>query len=390
MSIRFPHVTLVGARSRDAEVQLQAAGMRVTSVAASELAALAHPSATPPQVVMLDLRDTSALPPHVAALRRQHPETGVVLLVSTLEPSFMLEAMRAGVTELVPEPLTQVALEGAVGRVWQDREVKKETGCVIAVVGAKGGIGATTIAVNIATVLGKESRAQVLLIDLHVAQGDASLLMGLEPRFSVVDALENTQRLDEAYFRGLVVSANKGPSLLASSGRHVIGSPGPDRVRALIEFAASTYPFVVLDVPRTDLNVLDSLDASTRIVVVVNQELSAIRNASRLVETMAQRYGKDRLTIALARFDKGAEIETKDVEKVVGLPVTYVVPNDYRAAVRAANQGSPLVKDGQHKVSAALKAMTVDLAGLRQPEPEQPASGGLLNRLSLRRSTALF
>jgi pilus assembly protein CpaE len=390
MNMKFAQVTLVGARSRDAEVHLHAAGIRVTGVAASELAAIAHPSATPPQVVIVDLRDTSVLPPHVAALRRQHPETAVILLVSALEPSFMLEAMRAGVTEVVPEPLTQAALDGAVGRVWQDREVKKDTGCVIAVVGAKGGVGATTIAVNVATVLEKESPGQVLLIDLHVAQGDASLLMGLEPRFSVVDALENTQRLDEAYFRGLVVSASKGPSLLASSGRQVIGSPGADRVRALIEFAAGIYPFVVLDVPRTDLNVLDSLDASARIVVVVNQELSAIRNASRLVETLGLRYGKDRLNVALARFDKGAEIETRDVEKVVGLPVTYVVPNDYRAAVRAANQGNPLVKDGQHKVSAALKAMTVDLAGLRQPEPETATSVGLLGRLSLRRSTALF
>jgi pilus assembly protein CpaE len=384
--VTFPQITVVGARGRDLEHHLVSSGMRVSSVSAADLPALAHPTARPAQVVLVDLRDMSSLPSAIALLRRHHPDTSVVLVVSALDPTLMLEAMRAGVTEIIPEPLSQQALEAAIGRVWQAAE-PDAAGQVIAVVGAKGGVGATTIAVNMATILAREAPGEALLIDLHPAQGDAAVLLGVEPRFSVVDALENTHRLDEAFFRGLVVEVKKGTSLLASSERHVIGSPAADRVRALLGFAATSYKYVVVDVPRTDLSILDGLDGTQQVIVIVNQELSAIRNATRLVEALAQRYGKDRLVLALARFDKTAEIGADDIAKVVGLPVTYAIPNDYRSAVRAVNQGQPLVLGEQSKLAAALKTMTVTLAGLRTTPVEVPAPSGLLGRLALRRTS---
>lgn len=383
--VKFPQVTVVGARGRDVETHLTASGMRVTSVAAAELPALAHPSARPTQIVVLDLRDTKVLPPSVAPLRRNHPETAVVLVVTSLDPGLMLEAMRAGVTEIVPEPLSQHAMESAVGRVWQSGEPDSE-GLVLAIIGAKGGVGATTVAVNLATVLAKEAPGQALLMDLHLAHGDASLLLGAEPRFSVVDALENTHRLDESYFRGLVVEIKNGTHLLASSDRHVIGAPAADRVRTLVEFAARTYRYVVLDVPRADLTVLDGLEGAQQLSLIVNQEVSAIRNANRLVDTLGQRYGKNRLSLALTRFDKAAEIGTDDIEKVVGLPVSYVLPNDYRAAVRAINQGVPLAAMDGNKVAGALRSMASAMAGLRTPDTSRPGTSGLLSRLTLRRT----
>jgi pilus assembly protein CpaE len=382
--VTFPQVTVVGARSRELESHLVAAGMRVSHAATSDLPALAHPTARPGQVLMIDLRDSAALPAAVGALRRNHADTAVVLVVSTLDPALMLDAMRAGVTELVAEPLTQAALEAAVSRVWQTT-TSEDTGQVFAVLGVKGGVGATTVAVNMSYVLAREAPGEALLMDMHLAQGDAAVLMSAEPRFSVVDALENTHRLDEAFFRGLVVDSPKGAHLLASSDRHVIGAPAADRIRALIDFASRTYRYVVLDVPRTDLTVLDGLESSHRIVMVLNQELSAIRNAARFVDTLGQRYGKDRIVLALARFDKGAEISPADIQKVVGLPVTFSIPNDYRTAVRAANQGTPLVLGSGHAVAAALRSMTRELAGLRTAAPAPQQNGGLFGRLSLRR-----
>lgn len=386
--VAFPHVTVVGARSRDIESHLAAAGMRSTSVNASELAALAHPSARTSQVLVVDLRDGAGLPAAVALVRRNHPDTAIVLVVSALEPALMLEAMRAGVSEVVPEPLSDHVLEAAICRVYHAAE-PDPGGKVLAVVGSKGGVGATTVAANIATTLAQESPGQSLLIDLHLAQGDAGLLLGADVRHSIVDALENTHRLDEAYFRGLVAQPKRGAHVLASSERHVIGAPGADRVRAVVQFASRWYAYVVLDVPRSDLTTLDGLDSATRILVIVNQELSAIRNATSLVDTLGQRYGRERLSLALVRYDKGAEIATEDVEKVIGIPVSHIVPNDYRAAVRAVNQGQPLVTQDGHKVGAALKALARDLAGLRDPKAETPPASGLLGRLTLRRSQAL-
>jgi pilus assembly protein CpaE len=387
--IKFPQVTVIGARGREVESHLIASGIRVTSLPATELTALSQPTARAPQVVMVDLRDSGTLPAAVGVLRRHHQATAVVLLVDVLEPALMLEAMRAGVTEIVPAPLTQASLEAAIGRVWQAGAANDEpAGQVFAVIGAKGGVGTTTVAVNLASVLAREAPGDVLVIDFHVAQGDAAVLLGVEPRYSVVDALENTHRLDEAYFRGLVVTAPKGPDVLASSDRHVVGTPGADRVRALVDFASRHYRHVVLDLPRTDLTILDGLDAVQRILLIVNQELSAVRSAARLVESLGQRYTKERLALVLIRFDKGAEIDTADIEKAVGVAVRYVIPNDYKASVRAANQGVPLaIGDATNKVATAVKDLAADVAGLRKPEPA-PTTGGLLGRLALRRTQA--
>lgn len=383
--ITFPQVTVVGARNRDVEGYLSSAGIRVTSLSPADLPALAHPTARPLPVLLVDLRDGGSIPPAIAALRRAHPATAVVLLVSNLDPTMLLDAMRAGVSEMVPEPLSQAAIEAAIGRVWQP-DVSPAKGHVVAVVGAKGGVGATTIAVSMAAVLAREAPGETLLIDMHLAHGDAAMLLAAQPRFSVVEALESTHRLDEAYFRGLVVQVKKGPDLLASSERNVVGNPPADRVRALVDFAARTYRYVVLDVPRADLTMLDGLEAANKVVVVVNHELTAIRSATRLAESLGQRYGKERLALALARFDKASEIGVEDIEKVVGLPVAYRIPNDYRAAVHALNRGEPLAYTDGHKVGAALQSMAQDLADLVPPPVERPQAGGLLGRLALRRT----
>ena len=105
----------------------------------------------------------------------------------------------------------------------------RDPGQVIAFLGGKGGVGTTTLAVNVATAMAKSAPSSTLLIDLHVGSGDAALFLGAEPRFSVVDALENIQRLDDSFLRSLVGRTKFGLDLLASSDR---GMVGPVDVRA--------------------------------------------------------------------------------------------------------------------------------------------------------------
>ena len=112
-------------------------------------------------------------------------------------------------------------------------------------------------------------------------------------------------------------------------------------MRSLVEFAASLYRYVVLDVPRSDAAALDALDQASRIVVVANQELATVRNASRIAAALRQRYGNERVTVIVNRVDSHAEIGREDVEKVVGTRVVHSVPSDYRMALRALNKGAP-------------------------------------------------
>jgi pilus assembly protein CpaE len=308
----------------------------------------------------------------------------VVLVASSLDPTLVLEAMRSGVNEVVAEPLSVGELENAITRL-QVHKAAPVTGRVLAFIGAKGGVGTTTTAVNVATELNQIEPGKTLLVDLHLAHGDAAVFLGVEPRFSVVDALDNIHRFDEAFFKGLVVQSPAGPHLLASSDRALVQSSSVQRVRSLVEFATQLYRFVVLDVPRSDAAALDALDQAARIVVVANQELATVRNASRIAASFRQRYGNERVTVIVNRVDQHAEIGRDDVEKVVGTRVLHSVPSDYRMALRALNKGRPLALDNHNKLAASFRELARDLAELGPAPPVSHETGGLFGLLKGRR-----
>ena len=375
--------TLAGSRDRQLEELMQTCGLRVSVGKVDELAALAQPGAAQPSLVILDMRDCPALPPTVAMLRRQHPATGVVLVAASLEPALMLEAMRAGVTEFLTAPVTAPELTSAVARVTTSH-TPGTTGDVFAFIGAKGGVGTTTVATNVATSLSQTDRGATLFIDLHLAYGDAAVYLGAEPRFSVIDALENVHRLDKAFLTGLVGHARAGLSLLASSDRASATPIDSASVRLLIESAARHYRYVVLDVPRSDV-MIEALEPVTRLVIVANQELATVRAATRLSAALKQRYGKDRLAVVVSRFDVEAEIGQSDVERVLGTSVAHTFPSNYRIALEALNTGRPVVLDNHNKLSAALSGFARRLADVGDAPVKSEKQTGLLGRLTGRR-----
>ena len=360
---------------------LRTSGLRVSGIDQAELARYSR-ATDAPQVLVVDMRGHDQLPSGLAAYRRQHSGAGVVLVVSTLEPRLMLEAMRAGVSECVAEPLTAKALDEAVRRVLTN-VLPQAAGQVFAFIGAKGGVGASTIAVNTAATLGRESQNHVLLIDMHTGHGDAALFLGVEPRFSVLDALENIHRVDESFFSGVVEKAVSSVHLLASPTRPRPGGVDPKRVRTLLESAAHMYRTTVLDVPRSDVTMIDTLDHATAIVVVTSQEISSLRNAARIAETLRQRYGPARVKVVVNRFHREAVIAQEDVERVIGGDVKRI-PSDYKAAVDALNAGRPLVLDMESRLAKALSAFAKDLAGVAKERSERPS--GVLGRLAWRRA----
>ena len=381
-------VTIIGAADRKLEELVRSSGLRPTVASAVDLLGLTHPAAVQPEVVVLDLRGCGHVPAALAVLKRQHPATCVLLVASTLEPGLMLDAMRAGINECVAEPLTPVNVGDALARVLTHRHALM-AGRVFAFVGAKGGVGTTTLAVNVATVLAKTGPA--LLIDMHPAYGDAAVLLGAEPRFSIVDALENTHRLDDSFFSGLAVRTEAGPMLLASSDHGPTRPIDVHRVRLLLDFTARQYRYIVLDVPRSNGSMLDALEGAAVTVIVTSQELASVRGASRVADMLRRRYGREKVSVVISRFDKNAEIGAGDVEQAVHGDVRFTFPNDYRVAQRAVNAGRPLALDSSTRLAASVISFAGYLAGRSQPDttPHDRPIGGLMARLaSLRWNTS--
>jgi pilus assembly protein CpaE len=369
------NLLLVGSTDRHLEEALRECGMTAAPVAGSELGGLSQPGAKQPDVLVIDLRDQTHLPAALPLLKRQHPTTGVLIVASRLDPSLLLDAMRSGVNEFVCEPLDAADLEAAITRLIAQRPVADVIGQVFAFIGAKGGVGTTTVAVNVATALGQLQRDSALFMDLHVANGDAAVFLGAEPRFSIVDALENTHRLDEVFFRGLIAKTKCGVDLLASSDRVMVTPLDVRRIRTVIEFAARHFRYIVLDVPRSDPAVLDSLEGVARIVVVANQELATVRSASRMAASLRQRYGKEKLTVVVSRADRLAEIGHEDVERAVGAKVRHSFPSDYRRALQALNKGRPLTLENHNELSGSFVKFAESLAGVEKTQTDKATRG---------------
>jgi len=360
-----PLLTIFGSRDAQLEDLVRASG-RISSVTwLADLTALIDPKADQPDVLLLDVRGGHQVPAELAALKRQHPSANVMLLASALDPALMLEGMRAGVNEYLAEPLKQPELDAAIARLLGQR-TQATGGPVFAFVGAKGGVGTTTTAINVATVLAKLAKSPTLLVDLHLAYGDAAVFLGGDARFSLLDALENMHRL------------------LASSDRPAIRPVDVRQVSQVVKFAASQYSYTVLDVPRSDLTVLDSLDQVSNLVVVANQELATVRNAGRMAAALRSRYPGTKVSTVINRRDGSSEIAPRDVEKAVGGAIVHQFPSDYRLALTAMHKGRPLALDNHNQLSASFTALARELAGVAPAKTER-ASGGFMGLLSGRR-----
>ena len=374
-------IAVVGPGDRQLEQLLRARGLAVSAWAERDLVARAQQTLPSADVVLLDLRDQARLPAGLEAFHRQHPAVPVLLLLSSLHPTLMLEAMRAGVKECLQDPVEAEELDAALSRIAASRD-SGPVGDVFAFLGAKGGVGTTTAAVNVATELAHLRSGSVLLVDLHLAYGDAAVYLAAEPRFSVADALENTHRLDAAFLKSLCVKTKAGPDLLASPDRALGLLVDAGRVRALIDAAARHYRYVVLDLCRTDPAVLDGLDPVKKILVIANQELATVRGASRMADTLNKRYGKDRVVLAVSRYDPNAGIGQEDIERVVGSKIRHLLPSDYRVALDALNTGRPLAMSNQTRLAGALKVLAHELAEVSDDDQPSRSTRSIFGRLT--------
>jgi pilus assembly protein CpaE len=377
-------VTIIGSQDRELEMTLRACGTTPTVAPVGDLALLAQPSARQPDVIVLDLRGHPSVPPALTALKRQHATTGVIIVARTLDPDLILSAMRAGANECVAEPLTQGDLDAALTRV-AARQTAPSGSQSFAFIGVKGGVGATSVAVNVATALARVASAGTVLVDLHISRGEAALYLGVEPRFTIIDALENIHKLDEAFFRSLVVRAPSRLDLLAAPdgfGPHRLDA---GRVKTLLEFTAKHFEYTVLDVPRTEASALDALDAMKSIVVVTTQELPAVRSAAGIVSRLRQRYGKERVLVLMNRKDEDSDIRHEDIEQVLGGKVAYALPSDYRTTLDALNRGRPAVLDNHSPLASSYEKFARSLAGLKTEKAETQTTSSWLGRLAGRK-----
>jgi len=337
-----------------------------------------------PVVLVLDGRRQPRLRHWVQGFLSDKPRVAVLLLVNKLDHTVIPDIVQAGVRDCLPEPVTAAALDRAVRRLGSlvEAELTPGAGQIVAVVGAKGGVGATTIAANTAAAIARQAGSAPLLIDLHITGGDVSVFMGAQSKLSVLDALENLHQVDEAFLAGLLEKSSSGVHLLTSSTRLNPVAVDTPAIQALLDFAARRYKVTVLDVPPRDSAAMEALDRATTILLVTNQDLSSVRAAAATASTLRQRFRSPRVRVVINRYHKDATVSAQDVARVTREPIAWTLPNDFRVAEEAINAGKPFaLQDG--RLAAAIRQLAAELTSTSVPTTRRAV--GFLGWLSWRR-----
>jgi pilus assembly protein CpaE len=302
-------------------------------------------------LLILELdEDRSKTFSRIQATLAASPSTEIFLTAPQTESEVLLEALRAGVKEFIPQPLKRQELEEALARFRErHKERKPETGKhgkLITLFGSKGSVGTTTIAVNLAVSLRQaDENGSVVLLDLNPQFGDAALFLDMEPAHTMGDIAKNVARLDETFLMSVLSKHASGLYVLPSvSAVEDIGLLTPEAVERTLELLQAMFDYVIIDSGDSLADTtIAALNLSSSVYLVCNLTLPVLRNTKRLLEILAHlNYPIDNINIIVNRHEKHTEVSVKDLEEVLRRKASWLIPNDYSTTTNAINKGQPL------------------------------------------------
>src|SRR6478672_2884642 len=343
------------------------------------------PEGAAPDLVVVDIRsDASSGMAAIERLRAGSATLAIFAIAATAEPQLILQAMRAGANEFFPWNSadgtaagreTEESFHGAVRRSAARREATTASNkqpCVThSFLGAKGGAGTTTVAVNCAVELARLTKKPTIVVDLKTCLGEVALFLGVRPRFTVLDAIENLHRLDKDFLKELVANHKSGLDILAGSEQFDRpNAQDAGAIEELLRVLAKAYDYVIVDAGNL-INACNAaaLYASDTIFLVTNPDVPSIRNAQRLVERVRQLgAGGERIKVLLNRASDQHLIAPKQIETALGYGIHHTFASDYRTVSTALNSGVPLALTNQTEIAAQFDSFTRHLLGLADNE----------------------
>jgi pilus assembly protein CpaE len=332
---------------------------------------------TPPDLVIVDTRgDASSTMSTIERLRASAPGAGIFAVALAADPELILQSMRAGANEFFTWPPAEEAFHGAIRRAAGRRETAhgaRATATTLVFFGAKGGAGTTTVAVNSAVEIARLSKRSTVIVDLKPGLGEAALFLGVRPRYSLLDAIDNLHRLDREFMKELVVKHKSGLEILAGSDHFdrpgaADGSP----IEELFRLLARQYEYILIDAgSQINSCTVAALYSADTIFLVANPDVPSVRNAQRLLDRIRQiGAGGERVRVLLNRAAEPFPIPAKQIEGALGHPIHHTFPSDYKTVSTALNSGVPLALAGNSDIATQFDHFTRQLL---EPDAQVPA-----------------
>lgn len=348
-----------------------------------------------PDIAIVEMgADHRGLKMFVEETRVGSPETSIVaafmanvLAGSNAESEILIKAVRMGVQDFLRRPVSSAELEQYFDRLTHRPTPNGQLGRICTFFANKGGVGKSSLSVNVASMLATHRPGRVLLVDASLQMGVCASMLDMQPKTTITDAARERLRLDETLIRELACEHNSGLHLLAAPATAVEAAEIDDEIIArILTLARRTYDFVIVDTfPMLDSVMMSILDLTDRAYLVTESVVPTLRGAAVLLETLNEiGLPEDRRKIVLNRFSKfSGNLRPQDVSARLGQPVTHIVPYQKKLLI-AANEGVPFVLGiGRGSDFSKAVAKIVDEIDSEWSPRAAPASS-LLNRPSKR------
>jgi len=335
-----------------------------------------------PEVVLEAVREVVSIKPDLPCFAISESRDGEVILA----------AMRAGCREYLTKPLDRDELGAALEKVLALKPVKSEQGYLISVVGTAGGVGASTIAVNLAVELAQLDQGKVALVDLDFRFGQVATFLDLQPNFTIADLCDTPEQLDPQLIEKAVVKHSSGVEVLArphqfAQAEVITAAHAASVLSAMQEI----YRFVVIDGPmRYDPAGRVVLEMSDMTLLVLQLLVPSVRNADRILQELSrQGFNLDRLKLVCTRVGReSGYLEVEHVETTLNQKIFAKISEDWRSVSNAINMGEPLLTSASRSrvrqdLATLAKRVSQELTKTKiEPiEKEKRPAGGFLSKL---------
>jgi pilus assembly protein CpaE len=318
-----------------------------------------------PDVTLIDIpADNPALALRaIELLHQEMPDAAIFAIGNLNQPQIIVNAMRAGAREFIERPTTTTdLLEAFVRLTTAQRRGRQEgiRGKVFAVINAKGGNGATTVAVNLALAL-QAAYGQTALVDL-APLGHAALHMNLKPVFNVADATRNLHRLDASLLESFMTRHGGGLQLLAGTNVPAAVDPSTTEFVRLFDMLVTHFRYVVVDTSsRFDAASRLIASLSETVLLVACSDVASLWSAARVQQYLGESGSRDRVRLVLNRFRKVPGFSEADAEAAVGAKLLWRIPNQYFAVSGSIDRGTPVMDQRTSEMARCFAGLAQEL-----------------------------
>ena len=305
-------------------------------------------------------------------IREIAPDCALLVVSTSTDGQIILRAMRGGAKEFLTQPVKMEDLISALDRISAAKfgtgDGRGRTCHVIAVCGATGGVGSTSLAVNLGCLLAKEERNSAVLVDLDMALGDADVCLDSIPDYTIVDVAQNISRLDFALLKRSLTKHSSGLYLLPRPVQlQDTANVTPDDLTRVLGLLKASFTHMIIDLSKsyTALDLV-ALKSAKDVLLVTQLDLPCLRNVVRLMMSFGEDESlKEKIKIVVNRvgLESGA-ISLKKAQETMGREIYWQLPNDYKTMVEVRNNGVPLIDQAPRAgITQALAALSENLTG---------------------------